>query len=123
VIPTVTTVPDPAAADPAVAEAQTADAVAAAVLTCPAVAGLHAGGVGHRTVTYLPRRRVEGVHVDDDRFAVAVVAVEGIPMAVLADQVRTAVAPLAAGRPVDVHVADLRRFDTLPPALPSGPSA
>lgn len=111
------------AAAPATVEARTADAVAAAVLTCPAVAGLDAGGVGHRTVTYLPGRRVEGVHVDEDRIAVAVVGVQGIPMAVLADQVRTAVAQWAAGRPVDVHVADLRPFEDQSPALPPGRSA
>jgi hypothetical protein len=122
VTPPVSTVPD-AAADPMTAEARTADGVAAAVLTCPAVAGLDAGGVGHRTVTYLPGRRVEGVHVDDERIAVAVVGVQGIPMAVLADQVRRAVAPWAGGRPVDVHVADLRPFEVQPPALPPVRSA
>jgi hypothetical protein len=110
-------------ADPVTAEAATADAVATAVLSCPAVAGLHPGGLVHRTVTYLPGRRVEGVHVDDDRIAVSVVGVQGIPVTLLADQVRTAVAELAAGRPVDVHVADLRPLDEQPAALPPGPSA
>jgi hypothetical protein len=108
---------------PATTEARTADAVAAAVLACPAVAGLHPGTVGRRVVTYLPGRRLEGVHVDEDRITVSVVGLQGIPVSLLSDQVRTAVAPLAAGRAVDVHVADLRLLEELPPALPPGPSA
>ena len=109
--------------DPATAEAATADAVATAVLACPAVAGLHPGGPVHRTATYLPGRRIDGVHVDERRIAVSVVGVQGIPVTLLADQVRTAVAPLAAGRAVDVHVADLQPFEDQPPALPPGSSA
>jgi hypothetical protein len=108
------------AADPVAAEAALADAIAAAVLGCPAVAALHPGGVVHRTATYLPRRRVEGVHVGDDHIAVSVVGVQGIPIAVLADQVRTAVLPFADGRPVDVHVADVRPPREQPPAPPVG---
>jgi hypothetical protein len=108
---------------PATTEAAIAQAIAAAVVDCPAVASLHAGGIAHRAVTYLPGRRVEGVRVDDERVAVSVVGVQGIPVAVLADQVRTAVAPLAPGRAVDVHVADLEPLEQQPPALPAGPSA
>ncbi|RBY80367.1 hypothetical protein DQ239_04785 [Blastococcus sp. TF02-09] len=103
---------------PVTVEATTADAVAAAVLRCPAVAALHPGGLLHRTVTYLPGRRVDGVRVDDDRIAVSVVGRQGIPVVLLADQVRSAVAPLAGGRRVDVHVADLQRLAEEPPALP-----
>lgn len=112
-----------AATDPAAAEAATADAVAAAVTACAAVASLHAGGVARRTATYLPGRRIDGVHVDPDRVAVSVVGVQGIPVTILADQVRAAAAPFAAGRPVDVHVVDLQPFEAQPPALPPGPSA
>jgi hypothetical protein len=113
---------------PATTEAAIAQAVAAAVVDCPAVASLHAGGIAHRAVTYLPGRRIEGVRVDDHRVddhrvAVSVVGVQGIPVAVLADQVRTAVAPLAPGRAVDVHVADLEPLEQQPPALTAGPSA
>jgi hypothetical protein len=107
------------AADPVAAEAAMADAIAAAVLGCPAVAALHPGGMVHRTATYLPRRRVEGVHVDDDQIAVSVVGVQGIPIALLADQVRAAVMPFADGRPVDVHVADVQPLSEQPPALPA----
>jgi hypothetical protein len=108
--------------DPATAEAETADAIAAAVLARPAVAALHPGGLARRTATYLPGRRVEGVHVTDDRIAVSVVGVQGIPVAVLADQVRTAAEPLAGGRPVDVHVADLQFSTDQRPALPAAPA-
>ena len=96
-------------------EAGTADAIVAAVTACPAVASLHGGGL-RRTATYLPGRLVEGVHVDDDRVRVSVVAVQGIPVAQVAEQVRAAVAPLVPGRAVDVHVADVQVTD--PPAPP-----
>lgn len=104
-------------------EADTAEAVVAAVLACPAVVSLDAGSVARRTVTYLPGRRIEGVHVDDDRIAVSVVGVHGIPVGLLADQVRAAVAPFAAGRAVDVHLADVRPLEDAPAALPPGPPA
>lgn len=101
----------------------TADAVAAAVVGCPAVAALHEGGIAHRTATYLPGRRVDGVHIGENRIAVSVVGVQGIPVALLAEQVRAAVAGLAGGRAVDVHVADVRPLEEQPRALPLGPSA
>ena len=94
-------------------EAGTADAIVAAVTACPAVASLHGGGL-RRTATYLPGRLVEGVHVDDDRVRVSVVAAQGVPVAEVAEQIRAAVAPLAPGRAVDVHIADLQLTD--PPA-------
>jgi hypothetical protein len=88
-------------------EAGTADAIVAAVTACPAVASLHGGGL-RRTATYLPGRLVEGVHIDDHRVRVSVVAVQGVPVAEVAEQIRAAVAPLVPGRAVDVHVADLQ---------------
>jgi hypothetical protein len=100
-------------------EAATADAVAAAVLACPAVASLHGGGL-RRTATYLPGRLVEGVHVDEDRIRVSVVAVQDVPVPVLAEQIRAAVAPLAPGRAIDVHLADLQLAGDQPAASPSG---
>jgi hypothetical protein len=100
-------------------DAELAEAIAAAVVTCPAVASLHAGGIAHRAVTYLPGRRIDGVRLDGERVAVSVVGVYGVPVAVLADQVRTAVAALVPGWAVDVHVADLRPLQ--PP--PAGPTA
>lgn len=99
-----------------------ADAIAAAVRTAPAVAALHSGGL-RGVVTLLPGRRVEGVRVTDDRVTVGVVVAQGVPIPILTDQVRSRVEPLAGGRPVDVHVADLQLADEEQPALPPGPSA
>jgi len=99
-----------------------AEAIAAAVRTAPAVAGLHAGDL-RLVVTLLPGRRVEGVQVTDDRVTVSVVAVQGVPVPVLAGQVRARVAPLAGGRAVDVHVADVQPAGEDRPALLPGPAA
>ena len=99
-----------------------ADAIAAAALTAPAVAALHGSGP-RPVVTLLPGRRVEGVQVTDERVTVGVVVAQGVPIPALTDQVRRRVAPLAGGRPVDVHVADLRLTAEEQPALPPGPSA
>ena len=108
--------PQSVAAAEVLVEAGTADAIAAAVTACAAVASLHGGGP-RRTATYLPGRLVEGVHVDDHRVRVSVVAVQGVPVAEVAEQIRAAVAPLVPGRVVDVHVADLQLTDRpAPPA-------
>ncbi len=98
------------------AVAAEADALAAVVLACPAVAALHGGRLGQLT-TFLPGRRVEGVRVSEERVQVGVVAAYGLPVRLVADQVRTALAPLARSRPVDVHVADLQLPDEGPRAL------
>ena len=82
------------------------DLLAAAVLGCPAVVSLHPGGPRY-VATFLPGRRVGGVRVDDTVVEVAVVAAAGIPVHSVASQVRSAVASLAAGRAVDVHIADV----------------
>lgn len=101
------------------AVAAEADAIAAAVLACPAVAGLSRGPLSS-AVTFLPGRRVEGVRVDEDRVKVAVVAAYGTPIILLTEQVRAAVRPLVGGRPVDVHVADLQMPQDQQRALPAG---
>ena len=113
--------PPSTAAAEAMAEARKADAIAAVVAVCPAVASLHGGGP-RRTATYLPGRRVEGVHVDEERIRVSVVAVRGVPVRDVAEQIRTAVAPLVGDRAVDVHIADLQVGDPQPPA-PAASSA
>lgn len=95
-----------------------AEAVAAAVLSCPGVAGMHPGR-WFDVVTLLPGRRVEGVRLSDERVRVGVVAAYGIPLILLAGQVRRAVAPLAGLRPIDVHVADLQGPEERPLALPA----
>lgn len=83
------------------------DAIAAATLACPAVAGLHEGGA-RAVATYLPGRRVVGVRVEDGRVLVSVVLVSGSSVQALEEQVRIALAPHARGRQIDVHVADVQ---------------
>ena len=110
--------PPSIAAAEVLVEAGMADAIAAAVAACPAVASLHGGGL-LRTATYLPGRLVEGVHVDEDRVRVSVVAVQGVPVGDVAGQIRTAVAPLVPGRAVDVHIADLHLTEPSPATPPA----
>jgi hypothetical protein len=98
--------------------ARIADAVASAVRRCPAVAGLHGGGLV-QVATFLPGRRVDGVRVGEDAVQVSVVAAYGIPLVALTDQVRSAAAPLAGGRRIDVHVADLQLPEEQQLALPA----
>ena len=83
------------------------DAIAAATLECPAVAGLHEGGA-MAVATYLPRRRVVGVRVEDRRVLVSVVLASGSSVRSLEAQVRSTLAAHAGGRQVDVHVADVQ---------------
>jgi hypothetical protein len=82
------------------------DALAAATLDCPAVAGLHPGGTKF-VATYLAGRRVVGVRAEDDRVLVSVVLARGASVQALEKQVRDALAPLVEGREIDVHVADV----------------
>ena len=82
------------------------DAVAAATLGCPAVAGMHPGGPRF-VATYLPGRRVVGVRVEEDRVLVSVVLRQRASVPTLERQIRGALAPLVEGREVDVHVADV----------------
>lgn len=83
-----------------------AGVIAAAVLACPAVAGLHGGRFGQIT-TYLPGRRIAGVVVSAAEIVVGVVGRYPVPVAELAAQVRATITPLAPGVPVTVHVEDL----------------
>lgn len=104
-----------------VAAAAEAEGIATAALSCPAVAALHSGPFA-ALVTLLPGRRIDGVRSDADRIAIGVVAAFGTPLVLLADQVRAAVAPLAHGRGIDVHVADLQLPEEQQPALTAGPT-
>jgi hypothetical protein len=86
----------------------TADLVAAAVLACPAVAGL----VDDTVATFLPGRRVGGVRVEDDVCLVSVaLRLDGRPLPELADEVRRAAATAAGDRRIDVLVADVGTAD------------
>lgn len=99
-----------------------ADDVAAAVLACPSVVDLHGGGP-RAVTTLLPGRRVEGVRFTDDTIEVSVVGLLGVPVAVVDAEIRAAVAELAHGRAVHVHIADLRGPDDSPEATTAGSSA
>ena len=107
-----------------VVEGVNVDRVAAAVANCPAVARLTGGtsGLG----TYLPGRRVPGVVVQESAgpgpatVEVYVVARYGPAMDEVARQVRTALAALIPGHPVDVIIDDV---DTEPPPLRFTPGA
>lgn len=82
------------------------DAVVAAVLACPGVAAM-ASGVAGEIATYLPGRRVSGVQIRDTSLEVHVVARWVPSLQDLAAHVAAAVAPLAGGRAVGVHIDDL----------------
>lgn len=82
------------------------EAVAAAALGCPLIADLTAGRFGE-VATYLPGRRIPGVREVDGTVEVHVVAKWGTPLPEVAEVVRAAVSPHAAGAPVAVFVDDI----------------
>jgi hypothetical protein len=104
------------------------DAIAAAVATCPSVAGL-SGGIAGEIATYLPGRRVPGIRVSEGAVEVHVIARYGRPLAAIDHEVRGAVNAAAPGPlAVDVVLADVEdpfappEPSPEPPALPEGPS-
>ena len=95
--------------------AEVADLIAAAVTSCPGVAGL-TQIPGIPVATHLPGRSVPGVAVRAGEVEICVAARYGPPMPQIAAQIRQAVAPLVPDRVVDVVIADI--------ALPNaGPEA
>jgi hypothetical protein len=90
----------------AVVDGVDVDAVAAAVRTCPGVDGLRGGGPGE-VATYLPGRRIVGVQVTPAGLVVAVRGRWGVSAAALAGQIRSVVAALAPGRPVEVRLVEV----------------
>ena len=98
-----------------------ADAIAAAALACPGVSGLH-GGALNEVAAYLPGRTVAGVRLAEDRIEVHIVARYGTVLPALAERVRVAVVPAAAGLPVEVHIADLD-VPLADPGAPADPAA
>jgi uncharacterized alkaline shock family protein YloU len=82
------------------------DAVAAAALGCPLIAGLTGGRFGE-VATYRPGRRILGVREVDGTVEVHIVARWGVSLPEVAGVVRTAVAPHAGGLPVAVFVDDI----------------
>jgi hypothetical protein len=103
--------------DPAVVEGVDVDALATAVLACPAVDDLCAGAWGG-VVSYLPGRQVPGVRVTVGQVVVSVRGNWGVPAAELARQIRAAAAPLAGSRRIDVVVADVTDQPATAPAAP-----
>lgn len=106
--------------------ADDAESVAATVRALPGVADLYAGGIAP-LATYLPGRRVLGVRFDEESVQVAVVVAAGSSAPSAAGQVRAALADVAAGRRIDVHVGDVRLpgesdEQDAPPALPAAPA-
>jgi len=95
-----------------------ADAIAAAALAVPGVGGLH-GGPAQEFAAYLPGRTVAGIRLPGDRVEVHLSARYGTVLPDLAELVRTAVTPFAAGLPVGVHIEDIRLDDE---PVPSGPT-
>ncbi len=82
------------------------DGLAGAVTGQPGVARLHSGRFGE-VATYLPGRKVSGVEIGADRVSVHVVASYGARAPDVADAVRQAAAPFAAGLAIDVVVEDI----------------
>ncbi len=82
------------------------EAVAAAALGCPHIADLTGGRFGE-VATYRPGRRITGVREVDGTVEVHVVAKWGSPLPEVAEVVRAAVTPHAAGAPVAVFVDDI----------------
>jgi len=70
------------------------DTVATVVSACPAVLGLSGGRFGE-VATYLPGRRVSGVRITPEQVEVHVIGRLGVPISEIADQIRTALNPVA----------------------------
>lgn len=85
-----------------------ADLVAGAVAAHPAVARLD-GGVFGTVATWLPGRRLVGVHVGrpGERVEVGVVLTLDRPIPATVAALRRTVAPLVGDVPIDVTVADV----------------
>jgi uncharacterized alkaline shock family protein YloU len=105
-----------------------AEAVAAAISTCPSVTGL-SGGIAGEIATYLPGRRVSGVRSSPGAVEVHVVARYGSPLPKIDAEVRRAVQAAVPGPlRVDVVVADVEdpfapaEQEKPPKALEAGPA-
>jgi hypothetical protein len=83
-----------------------ADRIAAAVLACPQVSGLHGGRFGE-VATYLPGRRVTGVTISADEVEVHLVAAYPATITEIDHAVRAALAEVTGGLAVTIVVEDL----------------
>ncbi|WP_219418699.1 hypothetical protein [Pseudonocardia nigra] len=82
------------------------DRIAAAVLACPQVAGLHGGRFGE-VATYLPGRRVTGIRITPTEVAVHVVARYPAAVTEIDRGIRRALHGRTGGLPVTVVIEDL----------------
>lgn len=80
-----------------------ADTVAGVARAVPGVAALHPGMFGE-VGTYLPGRRVTGVRIADDLVEIHITVSADAPIRQTAAAVRSAVAAVLPGLPVDVTV-------------------
>jgi len=87
-----------------------AESIAAATTRVPGVAGLSGGKFG-QVATYAPGRKVNGIRFAGGDVEVHVVAEWVASLPQLADDVRTALEPLAAGRSVSVFVDDITQVE------------
>jgi hypothetical protein len=87
-----------------------AESIAAATTRVPGVAGLSGGKFG-QVATYGPGQKVNGVRFAGDAVEVHVVAEWVASLPRLADDVRTALEPLTAGRSVSVFVDDITQVE------------
>ena len=95
-------------AGPAADPAELAQLVADAVTAHPAVARLDGGAFG-AVATFLPGRRLVGVHVGrpGEPVELAVVLRLDRPIPGVVDTLRTTVSALCGGSPVDITVSDV----------------
>ena len=93
------------------------DAVVAAALSCPTVAGMSSGKAAE-IATYLPGRRVRGVRITQGEVELRVIARWGPFIPGIAEEVRSAVRPLVDGAQVSVYIDDIQ--DPAVAELPSG---
>lgn len=93
------------------------DAVVAATVSCPSVAGMSAGKAAE-VATYLPGRRVRGVRITEGEVELRVIARWGLFLPGIAEEVRAAVRPFVRGAPVSVYIDDIQ--DPAMAELPSG---
>lgn len=80
--------------------------IALAVQACPAVAGLHSGRLGV-IVTHLPEGTLTGIRVHESEIIIGVIGRYPTSVSEIAAQVRAAVAALAPGLAVVVHIEDM----------------
>lgn len=108
------------AAETALVDGIDVDAIAAAVRGCPAVDDLDSGPLGG-IATYLPGRRVPGIRISESRVEVSVRGAWNTPVAEIATQVRSVLAPLTGGRIIDIVLTDVA--DPVSAAVPADVAA